>query len=224
MFKDSINQSRQQGIGMTSERTRLRMIAELRDLGIKDLSVLHVMSKLPRHMFVDEAISSRAYENTALPIGHGQTISQPYTVALMTQTLLNKPRKNVLEIGTGCGYQTAVLSQLVDSIVSVECILKLHRRARDLVYDLGVRNVKFRHGDGFGGSAEHAPYDGILAAAVSDDVPQELIDQLAEGGRIVMPVSKNGSQWLIIIDKIGGRVVSQDLEAVRFVPRLSGLY
>ena len=224
MFKDTLNHSRQQGIGMTSERTRLRMIDELRDLGIKDLSVLHVMSKLPRHMFVDEAISSRAYENTALPIGHGQTISQPYTVALMTQTLLNRPRNNVLEIGTGCGYQTAVLSQLVESIVSVECILTLHRRARDLVYDLGVRNVKFRHGDGFSGSAEHAPYDGILAAAVSDDVPQELIDQLAEGGRIVMPVSKNGSQWLIVVDKLGGRVVTQDLEAVRFVPRLSGLY
>ncbi len=224
MFKEPLSQDRRQGIGMTSERTRLRMIEEIRELGIKDLSVLHVMSKLPRHVFVDEAFASRAYENTALPIGHGQTISQPYTVALMTQTLLNKPRKHILEIGSGCGYQTAVLSQLVESIISIECILKLHRTARDTAYDLGIRNVKFRHGDGFSGAQEFAPFDGIIAAAVSDDIPDELIEQLAEGGRIVMPVSKNGSQWLVVADKINGQIVSHDLEAVRFVPRLSGLY
>ncbi len=224
MFNDSLNPAKHQGIGMTSERTRLRMIEELQDLGIKDLSVLHVMSKLPRHLFVDEALSSRAYENTALPIGHGQTISQPFTVALMTQTLLNRPRSNVLEIGTGCGYQTAILSKLVTSVLSVECILKLHRQARNLLYDLGVRNVKFRHGDGFVGAAEHAPYDGILAAAVSDDVPSELIEQLAEGGRLIMPVSRDNAQWLIVVDKVDGKIASQDLQAVRFVPRLSGLY
>lgn len=224
MFKQPVDASKQLGIGMTSERTRLRLIEELQNLGIKDLNVLHVMSKLPRHLFVDEALASRAYENTALPIGHGQTISQPYTVALMTQTLLNKPRRRVLEIGTGCGYQTAVLSPLVDEVISVECIVKLHRKARDLLYDLGVRNVKCRHGDGFAGIEDFAPYDGILAAAVSDDVPTELTDQLAEGGRIVMPIHKEKAQWLIVIDKLNGELVTKQLEAVRFVPRLSGVF
>lgn len=224
MFREPLNVSKQLGIGMTSERTRLRMIEELRDLGIKDLGVLLVMSKLPRHHFVDEALASRAYENTALPIGHGQTISQPYTVALMTQTLLNKQRHNVLEIGTGCGYQSAVLSPLVTQITSVECILKLHRQARDLLYELGVRNVRCRHGDGFAGIEDFAPYDGILAAAVSADVPQELTDQLAEGGRIVMPVVKDGAQWLTVVDKVDGKLIESKLEAVRFVPRLSGLF
>ena len=203
---------------------RQQLVNVLKNKGITHTGVLAAVGKIPRHLFMDSGFLNHAYQDKAFPIGADQTISQPYTVAFQSELMQIKPGHKVLEIGTGSGYQTAVLSQLVDSIVSVECILKLHRRARDLVYDLGVRNVKFRHGDGFGGSAEHAPYDGILAAAVSDDVPQELIDQLAEGGRIVMPVSKNGSQWLIIIDKIGGRVVSQDLEAVRFVPRLSGLY
>ena len=224
MFREPLNVSKQLGIGMTSERTRLRMVQELQSLGIKDLSVLHVMSQLPRHLFVDEAIATRAYENTALPIGHGQTISQPYTVALMTQTLLNKKRDNILEIGTGCGYQAAVLSPLVKQVTSVECILKLHRQARDLLYDLGVRNVRCRHGDGFAGIADFAPYDGIIAAAVSEDVPEELTDQLSEGGRIVMPVVKDDAQWLTVVDKIGGELVATKLEAVRFVPRLSGLF
>jgi len=208
---------------MTSERTRRRLIDLIRSMGVTDSAVLGVMQSLPRHIFVDEALASRAYENTALPIGQGQTISQPYTVGLMTQTLLNKPRPKVLEIGTGCGYQTAILAPLCDEVVSLERIVSLHRKARDLLYDLGVRNVKFRHGDGFAGMADFAPYDGILAAAVSEDVPEELIDQLAIGGRVVMPVGKTDRQVLVVIDKTRTGLVEREIEAVRFVPRLAGL-
>lgn len=208
---------------MTSERTRRRLIEQLREMGITDQRVLDIMAALPRHVFVDEALASRAYENTALPIGHGQTISQPYIVALMTQILLNKERKNILEIGTGCGYQTAVLAPLVERVVSVERILKLHREARDRLYDLYVRNVVFRHGDGFTGFQDFAPFDGILAAAVSNDVPQELIDQLADGGRIVMPVGEGAEQSLMVIDKTTSGLQQSRIEAVRFVPRLAGL-
>lgn len=211
------------GIGMTSERTRNRLIDELRGLGITNERVLGVMQQLPRHIFVDEALASRAYENTALPIGHGQTISQPYIVGLMTQTLLNEPRAKVLEIGTGCGYQTAVLAPLCEKLISLERIVKLHRQARDRLYDLGVRNVVFRHGDGFAGMLDNAPFDGILAAAVSNDVPQELTDQLAEGGRIVMPVGNGDSQVLMVIDKTATGLIKREIEAVRFVPRLAGL-
>ena len=208
---------------MTSERTRRRLIDKIHDMGVTNKAVLDVMLSLPRHLFVEEAFATRAYENTSLPIGHGQTISQPYTVGLMTQTLLNKPRANVLEIGTGCGYQTAVLSALCEKVVSVERIIKLHRQARDRLYDLGVRNVTYRHGDGFAGLADNAPYDGILAAAVSENVPQELIDQLAGGGRVVMPVGKGERQVLLVIDKTPEGLVQQEIEAVRFVPRLAGL-
>ncbi|NND82707.1 MAG: protein-L-isoaspartate(D-aspartate) O-methyltransferase [Gammaproteobacteria bacterium] len=211
------------GIGMTSHRTRRRLIEQLQSLGIKDQRVLDSMQALPRHLFVDEALASRAYENTALPIGHGQTISQPYIVALMTQALLDKPRPNVLEIGTGCGYQTAILAGLCERVVSLERIVKLHRQARDRLYDLGVRNVVFRHGDGFAGLGEYAPYDGILAAAVSPDVPQELIEQLAEGGRIVMPLGGGDHQTLVVIDKTSSGLTRTEIEAVRFVPRLAGL-
>jgi len=211
------------GIGMTSERTRRRLIELLADMGIQNQSVLSVMQAIPRHLFVDEALSSRAYENTALPIGYGQTISQPYIVALMTQTLLNQPRDNVLEIGTGCGYQTAVLAALCKKVVSVERILKLHRQARDRLYDLQVRNVVFRHGDGFAGLSESGPYDGILAAAVSEDVPQELLDQLTIGGRVVMPVGRGDKQVLVVIDKTTTGYQKQEIQSVRFVPRLTGL-
>lgn len=211
------------GIGMTSERTRRRLIEMLREQGIRDESVLLAMQDIPRHLFVDEALASRAYENTALPIGHGQTISQPYTVALMTEVLLQKPRHNVLEIGTGCGYQTAVLARLCDKVMSVERIVKLHRQARDRLYDMGMHNVIFRHGDGFSGIDERAPYDGIMAAAVSADVPDILISQLAVGGRIVMPVGSGNNQMLIVIDKTESGLSRQELTAVKFVPRLAGL-
>ena len=223
MYQDHLNRPQYAGIGMTSERTRRRLITQLRELGIHNGEVLRVMQSLPRHVFVDEALASRSYENTALPIGHGQTISQPYTVALMTQTLFNKPRAKVLEIGTGCGYQTAVLAPFCEQVVSIERIVKLHRQARDRLYDLGVRNVVFRHGDGFVGYEEYAPFDAILAAAVSEDVPQELIDQLGEGGRIVMPVGEGERQLLVVIDKVDGEIVQKEIEAVRFVPRLAGL-
>lgn len=223
MYQQRFGNLNHTGIGMTSERTRRRLVEQIREMGVTDSAVLEVMLSIPRHIFVEEALATRAYENTALPIGHGQTISQPYTVGLMTQTLLNKPRPKVLEIGTGCGYQAAILSALCDKVVSVERIIKLHRQARDRLYDLGVRNVIFRHGDGFSGLVENAPYDGILAAAVSENVPQELIDQLAEGGRIVMPVGKGDRQVLIVIDKTSTGLIEQEIEAVRFVPRLAGL-
>lgn len=208
---------------MTSERTRKRLVELVRSMGVTDSKILNEIGRLPRHIFVDEALASRAYENTALPIGHGQTISQPYIVGLMTQTLFNQPRSKILEIGTGCGYQTAILAPLCDKVVSVERIVKLHRQARDRLYDLGVRNVVFRHGDGFAGMQEFAPYDGILAAAVSEDVPAELIDQLAIGGRVVMPVGRADTQSLIVIDKTSTGLLQKEIEAVRFVPRLAGL-
>jgi len=223
MYLEQLKKPQFAGIGMTSERTRHRLIDLIEDMGVTNPDVLSVMRNLPRHAFVDEALASRSYENTALPIGQGQTISQPYTVGLMTQILLNKPRAKVLEIGTGCGYQTAVLAPLCDQVISIERIVKLHRQARDLLYDLGVRNVVFRHGDGFSGMQEFAPFDGILAAAVSEDVPEELTDQLAEGGRVVMPVGRDDKQILIVIDKTASGLVKQEVEAVRFVPRLAGL-
>lgn len=211
------------GIGMTSERTRRRLIEQVREMGVSNQKVLETMLALPRHLFIDEALSNRAYDNISLPIGFGQTISQPYIVGLMTQTLFDRPRAKILEIGTGCGYQTAVLAPLCEEVISVERILKLHRRARDLLYDLRIRNVKFRHGDGFAGMREHAPFDGILAAAVSEDLPEELIEQLAPGGRIVMPVGRDDHQVLIVADKTATGVKQQEIEAVRFVPRLAGL-
>jgi len=223
MYQDQLSKPQYAGIGMTSDRTRKRLVDQVREMGVHSKDVLRVMRSLPRHIFVDEALASRAYENTALPIGHGQTISQPYIVGLMTQTLFNKPRAKVLEIGTGCGYQTAILAPLCETVVSIERIVKLHRQARDRLYDLGVRNVIFRHGDGFAGMLDNAPYDGILAAAVSEDVPQELIEQLAEGGRIVMPVGQGEKQVLIVIDKTASGLIQKEVEAVRFVPRLAGL-
>lgn len=223
MYNQQLSKPQFAGSGMTSDRTRHRLIELIRDMGITHKAVLDVMRSLPRHIFVDEALATRAYENKSLPIGQGQTISQPYTVGLMTQTLLNKPRSNVLEIGTGSGYQTAILAPLCGEVVSLERIVKLHRKARDLLYDLGVRNVRFRHGDGFAGMRDFAPYDGILAAAVSDDVPQELLDQLAVGGRVVMPVAKAKGQVLIVIDKTSTGFIEQEVESVRFVPRLAGL-
>lgn len=223
MYQSQTNKLSHAGIGMTSERTRRRLIEQLREMGVTDESVLMVLQSIPRHIFVEEALASRAYENTALPIGHGQTISQPYIVGLMTQTLFNKPRAKVLEIGTGCGYQAAALAPLCEQVVSIERIVKLHRQARDRLYDLGIRNVVFRHGDGFTGAQEFAPFDGILAAAVSQDVPNELIEQLAVGGRVVMPVGRGESQVLTVIDKTESGLIKQEIEAVRFVPRLAGL-
>lgn len=214
----------QHGIGMTSQRTRKRLIDLLKEMGINDESVLQVMLSIPRHLFVEEALATRAYENTALPIGYGQTISQPYIVALMTSELFaGADRNKVLEIGTGCGYQTAILSKLCKQVYSVERITQLHRVARDRLYDLGVRNVTFRHADGFQGLEQQAPFDGILAAAVSDDVPVELTDQLAVGGRLIMPINKSDRQQLIVIDKTQEGLQERVVETVNFVPRKAGL-
>lgn len=216
------------GIGMTSNRTRRRLVDEIQALGIDDDRVLSAIMQIPRHLFMDEALSSRAYENTALPIGHGQTISQPYTVALMTSKLFaTGERKKILEIGTGCGYQTAILSQFAEKVVSVECIQQLHRQARDLLYDMKIRNVKCLYGDGFSGVAELAPYDGIIATAVSADVPNELLEQLTIGGRLVMPLAESASkaaiQKLLVVDKTPEGYKRKLTEVVNFVPRRFGV-
>lgn len=223
------------GVGMTSMRTRMRLVAELRDLGIQDELVLSTIAEVPRHLFVEEALSSRAYENTSLPIGLGQTISQPFTVARMTELLFlaMKPHTgptpdncSVLEIGTGCGYQTMVLSKLFGRITSIERITQLHRSARDRLYDLRVRNVVYILGDGFKGAINTAPYDFIVAAAVSPDVPQALKDQLRVGGRLVMPKVTNNTQniqHLIVVDRHESGFEEQVLDRVSFVPRKAGI-
>ena len=211
------------GIGMTSQRTRERLIARLADKGIRDIRVLDVMRHLPRHIFVDEALASRAYEDTALPIGHGQTISQPYIVARMTEVLLagNTP-KRVLEVGTGSGYQTAVLARLVGQLFSIERIGVLSQRARSLITELGMHNVRLRHGDGYAGWKENAPYDGILVTAAPASIPEALLEQLAEGGRLVIPVGERGRQQLLAVTRQGNVFEQELLEMVSFVPLVDG--
>ena len=208
---------------MTSARTRDRLVQRLRDQGITNLSVLDRVRNVPRHIFVDEALGSRAYEDTALPIGFGQTISQPYIVARMTEAILEGgPLTNVLEVGTGCGYQTAVLSPLVDRIYTIERIEPLLTRAKERVKELGIRNVRFRYGDGSLGWKAHAPFDGILVAAAPLVVPEELLKQLKVGGRLLVPVGAEGQQELIRFTRKEQRVERQSLGAVAFVPLLGG--
>jgi len=212
------------GIGMTSARTRDRLIARLREQGITNPLVLERIRSVPRHLFVDEALASRAYEDTALPIGHGQTISQPYVVARMTEALLEGgvPRK-VLEVGTGCGYQTAVLAPLVTTVYSVERIAALQLRARRVLRDLRISNVFMRHGDGFEGWPPYAPYDGILVAAASMAVPPALLEQLGNGGRLIMPVGPDREQHLTRITRRGETFEREVLGPATFVPLLQGL-
>lgn len=207
------------GIGMTSQRTRERLIQRLREEGIRDERVLEAMRSVPRHLFIDEALSSRAYEDTALPIGNGQTISQPYIVALMTQALLagGRPGK-VLEVGTGSGYQTAVLSSLVDAVYSVERIEPLMKQARRRLHELGCRNVQIRLSDGSGGWKEHAPYDAIIVTAAPLEVPKSLLEQLAPGGRLVIPVGDSTTQELRLIQNTDKGFTSERLVMVNFVP------
>ena len=215
--------SARDGIGMTSGRTRMRMIEVLRREGVTDERVLNAMAGIPRHVFVEEGIASRAYEDVPLPIGHGQTISSPVIVGLMTQLLLEKqPMNKVLEIGTGCGYQTAVLGRLVKEIYTLERIAPLMDKARRNLRDLRFYNVRFKHMDGHGGYPEGAPYDGILMAASATHVPDALKQQLAVGGRMVLPVGTD-DQWLFTIDRTDKGFVEQKREAVRFVPLLPGL-
>ncbi|MDQ7073084.1 MAG: protein-L-isoaspartate(D-aspartate) O-methyltransferase [Gammaproteobacteria bacterium] len=210
------------GIGMTSQRTRDRLISRLREQGIRSIDVLSVMRELPRHVFVDEALASRAYEDTALPIGHGQTISQPFIVAKMTEILLEgKDKKKVLEVGTGSGYQTAVLSRLVDRVFSVERIAPLQNQARERFYQLKLNNIRLKHSDGSWGWPDNAPYDGIIVTCAPEQVPKELLNQLAPGGRLVIPVG-GAEQSLRVIDRNGNKFEQTELDAVSFVPLLSG--
>jgi len=211
------------GIGMTSARTRDRLVQRLREQGIANLAVLERIRNVPRHIFVDEALGSRAYEDTALPIGFGQTISQPYIVARMTEALLEAgPADNVLEVGTGCGYQTAVLAPLVAHVNTIERIEPLLTRARERLKELGIRNVRFRHGDGALGWKSHAPFDGILVAAAPLTVPEALLKQLKVGGRLIVPIGPEGEQQLVRFTRREQRVERESLGPVAFVPLLGG--
>ena len=211
------------GIGMTSARTRDRLVQRLREQGITSAAVLERVRNVPRHIFVDEALGSRAYEDTALPIGFGQTISQPYIVARMTEALLEAGEvSNVLEVGTGCGYQTAVLAPLVAHVNTIERIEPLSTRARQRLKELGIRNVRFRHGDGSLGWKAHAPFDGILVAAAPLIVPEALIKQLKVGGRLLVPIGPEGKQELVRFTRRDQRVERESLGPVAFVPLLGG--
>lgn len=216
-----------QGIGMTSARTRERLVQRLAASGIYSEAVLERIRNVPRHLFVDEALASRAYEDSALPIGQGQTISQPYIVALMTQALIDgggMPRRlaKVLEVGTGCGYQTAILSAIAAQVFTIERIGSLLRQARQRLARLGIANVRFRHGDGCEGWPGQAPFDGILVTAAPDHVPQALLDQLALGGRLVIPVGPPGNQELVRIERTETGFPRQHLSWVAFVPLVEG--
>ena len=212
-----------QGIGMTSMRTRRRLIDRLRQQGINNEDVLGAILDTPRHLFIDEALAHRAYEDTALPIGHNQTISQPFIVALMTGLILENanPVKKVLEIGTGCGYQTAVLSQLVDWVFSVERIPALQKEAAERLRQLGYHNVSFLDGDGFLGWESNQPFDGIIVTAAPPEIPPALLEQLAEGGRLVIPVGDEIQQLRAVTRTPSGYEETRH-EAVRFVPMLKG--
>ncbi len=211
------------GIGMTSARTRDRLVQRLREQGIRNEQVLGQIRNVPRHLFVDEALASRAYEDTALPIGHGQTISQPYVVARMTEALLDGFRgESVLEIGTGCGYQTAVLAPLVRQVHSVERIRELLGKARQRLRDLDIYNVQFRPGDGWEGWPKYAPYGGIIVAAAAPVLPQKLLDQLAPGGRLVLPIGPPGRQDLTVVTRRDDHFEQVLLGAVSFVPLVAG--
>ncbi|WP_252180070.1 protein-L-isoaspartate(D-aspartate) O-methyltransferase [Endozoicomonas sp. 4G] len=213
------------GIGMTSRRTRDRLINRLAAQGIDSVEVLEVIRKTPRHLFVDEALSHRAYEDTALPIGFGQTLSQPYIVARMTEALMAAgPLDRVLEVGTGSGYQTAILSPLVKKIYSVERIKPLYERAKKRLKTLSIHNAQFKLSDGGMGWSVMSPFDGIIVTAAPDQVPEELLQQLSEdNGRLIIPVGGRGVQDLWLITRHGDVFKREVLEAVRFVPLLDGI-
>ncbi|ATI03321.1 MULTISPECIES: protein-L-isoaspartate(D-aspartate) O-methyltransferase [Cycloclasticus] len=211
------------GIGMTSQRTRDRLIVHLKELGIKDERVLSVMRKVPRHLFMAEALSSRAYENTSLPIGHGQTISQPYMVARMTELLIEDGLpENVLEVGTGSGYQSAILASLIPRVFSVERIRPLQEQAKRVLADIGVRNISFKHSDGGWGWKACGPYQAILAAAAPAEIPMKLLEQLTIGARLIIPVGKEGQQVLQRVTRTESAYEVETIEEVSFVPFLKG--
>lgn len=218
---ESLNLS---GIGMTSQRTRDRLVARLREQGIGDERVLDAMRVTPRHIFLDEALAHRAYEDSALPIGFQQTLSRAYTVARMTELLLQGGELDaVLEIGTGSGYQSAVLAQLVQRVFSVERIRPLQARARERLRLLGLRNVNLRLADGRVGWPERAPYHGIIATAAAREIPAELLEQLAVGGRLVAPEGDGDTQQLVVVERTAEGLVRRVVESARFVPLVSGV-
>lgn len=212
-----------QGIGMTSARTRDRLVQRLQESGIKSVEVLEQIRNVPRHLFVDEALASRAYEDTALPIGLGQTISQPYVVARMTEALLDGlDGGRILEIGTGCGYQTAVLAPLAKEIHTVERIPELLKKAKQRLRQLDIYNVHFRLGDGWEGWPKYSPYDGIIVAAAAAELPEKLLLQLEPRGHLVIPVGPSGRQELVKVTKRNDHYEQESLGLVSFVPLVHG--
>ena len=222
-----MNRRERAGIGMTSARTRDRLVERLRHNGIANEDVLSGIREVPRHLFVDEALASRAYEDSALPLGRGQTISQPYVVAAMTEELLRDPLDGrtlgkTLEIGTGCGYQTAVLARFARHVFSIERIQSLLKRAQQNLRTLQINNVSLRHADGWRGWRSQAPFHGILVAAAPETVPDELLEQLEDGGRLVIPVGPPGRQSLVSMTRRGSDFERRDLLPVSFVPLVEG--
>jgi protein-L-isoaspartate(D-aspartate) O-methyltransferase len=211
------------GIGMTSQRTRSRMVERLREKGIRDPRVLAAMAAVPRHLFVEEALASRAYEDTALPIGFAQTISQPYVVARMIELAIDgaAPR-NALEVGTGCGYQAAVLAQIFPQVHSIERIRALLERARANLLALRLANLRLAHGDGYAGLEGAAPFDSIIVAAAAPSVPPALLRQLAPGGRMILPLRAAGAQRLVLVERSGRGFIESELDPVKFVPMEAG--
>ncbi len=212
------------GIGMTSARTRQRMIERLRDQGIQDEAVLAAMYEVPRHLFIDEALSSRAYDDVSLPINYDQTISRPYIVARMIEVLRGFSDcriKRVLEVGTGCGYQAAVLAHVFPEVYTLERIAPLYERAKKLLSDLGIDNVEVRHADGNAGLPDRAHFDGIILAAAAPAMSQALRAQLSIGGRMVLPMGRQ-EQWLYLVEREASGFSESRLEPVKFVPLLMG--
>ena len=223
MVEKSMIRHEHQGIGMTSKRTRERLIQRIRDQGVRNPQVLEALRNTPRHIFVEEALASRAYEDTALPIGHGQTISQPYTVARMTEALLvGGALDTVLEIGTGSGFQCAILAQLARRVYSIERISVLLETARTRFRELGLRNIHLKHSDGGIGLPEYAPFDGILVTAAAEGIPRALLEQLKPGGRLVLPTKIRGGQVLVRITRTTQGFEQEQLEPVNFVPLMGG--
>ena len=216
--------ARHAGIGMTSQRTRLRMVERLRQQGIRDEAVLAVMGELPRHIFVDEALASRAYEDMSLPLGFGQTISSPHTVARMTELARGgPPLEKVLEVGTGCGYQTAVLAKLVRQVYSMERLAALLNHARRHLREVRLVNVHLRHGDGMLGMPQVGPFDAIVVTAAAQRVPDKLVEQLQPAGRLVMPLTTGKGQQLCVVERTQHGYTERRMDQVKFVPVLPGV-
>ena len=219
-----VNSSRHNGIGMTSQRTRMRMVERLRQRGVSDEVVLAAMGEMPRHLFVDEALASRAYEDISLPLGFGQTISSPFIVARMIELARSGGALGkVLEIGTGCGYQAAVLARLSMEVHSIERLAPLLARARRNLREVRASNVRLRHGDGLLGVPEAAPFDVVVMSAAATHVPSQLLEQLAVGGRMVLPMTQSGQQRLHVIERSAHGYVEKKMDVVKFVPLLPGV-